>query len=85
MLFISSICRTSASVRTADPTAPSVACRSTPWIFRYAPLSENPVAGSNVTYRMPNVVLTLSAAAPPADRSVRARYRPGRLVDHRAG
>ena len=72
MLFISCICRAIASKRTADPTAPSVACRLTPWIFRYWPLSENPAAGSNVTYRMPNGVATESAAAPPTDRSVRA-------------
>src|ERR1039458_2324818 len=85
LLFISCICRISASKRTADPTAPSVACRSTPWIFRYCPLSENPAAGSNAVYRMPNGVLTLSAAAPPTDRSVRAEYRCGWLVDHSAG
>ena len=34
---------------------------------------------------MPNGVLTLSAAAPPTDRSVRAEYRCGWLVDHNAG
>src|SRR3984957_15659109 len=44
ILFISCICRASASKRTADPTAPSVAGRSTPWIFRDCPLSETPPA-----------------------------------------
>lgn len=44
---MSRICRVIESVWIAAPSGPCVACRSTPWIFMYFPLSEKPLSGSN--------------------------------------
>jgi hypothetical protein len=72
MLRISVICRRSASTCTTAPSGPWVACRSTPRSFIGVPLSEKPVAGSNVAVRMPKVVVVVSVIRPATTMSVRS-------------